>query len=620
MKEEDRSLLKLFQCDYNRSLEEDFARTLSEDDGIRLFFINENRAFTDGRNIVVDPADAGLFCDVPALEKAAEYMELPREMFCDPWDVLRLVTRGQTIHECLHILYTDFSLKPYITENCDTEIKRKTIRMIENIIEDAYIEAAGCSAYDNMEVYLQFGRIARLFVSNPPKSTTERVFEDVKDKTLEITAYLEHMAVFLLYPMLIQEEPSAELLSYIEETKPLFLEGSVQPSAEERFAYTVKIYESILPLIPETQEEWKDERLKQLLFGHRSHEGEVQTLSSKKTGGRVQEITRRLFTDREGSLRAHRPSLAYVRAILAGFAKDRKEALKSLEGEAWTVFFSGKNYEASVLHRNISVHENHPKPDHNLRRAYENICRRYQVKINSYNTRFDRLLRSEVSVREEKLSFGAGISSKRLSDPSKRYWYRTVSDVDVPDVSILLLIDGSGSMSGKKCQEAMNASIILHEVLNKQSVAHAIVEHRGGFDEPYIEMNILVDFHAREEEKYNLLNIDADGDNRDALALLWAERYLLQKAQSESRVMIVISDGVPAHEYDDYYPPVSTKDTANTVRKILKRGTRVIAISLDEEGHYSCYDNLKEIYPHLIACNNLEKLTGQLLELIAKLL
>ena len=52
----------------------------------------------------------------------------------------------------------------------------------------------------------------------------------------------------------------------------------------------------------------------------------------------------------------------------------------------------------------------------------------------------------------------------------------------------------------------------------------------------------------------------------------------------------------------------------------MKRGTDIIAISLDEDGSYECYDQLKEIYPSLIACNDLSRLTGQLLGLIAKLL
>ena len=104
------------------------------------------------------------------------------------------------------------------------------------------------------------------------------------------------------------------------------------------------------------------------------------------------------------------------------------------------------------------------------------------------------------------------------------------------------------------------------------------MEHRAGFTEPEIDVNILVDFNAREEEKYNLMQVDAGGNNRDALALSWAERYILKQSQVDSILIIVLSDGVQAHDYDDYYPPVSTKDTANAVRKIMKRGTDIIAI------------------------------------------
>ena len=133
-------------------------------------------------------------------------------------------------------------------------------------------------------------------------------------------------------------------------------------------------------------------------------------------------------------------------------------------------------------------------------------------------------------------------------------------------------------------------------------------------------MNILVDFSVREEEKLNLMQIHAYGDNRDGLALYWAEKYIGQQTDNEYKLIIVLSDGVPAHEADDYYPPVSTKDTANAVKKIRKRGTDIIAISLDDEGEFDCYEQLKEIYPNLIACNDLNRLTGQLLGVIAKVL
>ena len=116
------------------------------------------------------------------------------------------------------------------------------------------------------------------------------------------------------------------------------------------------------------------------------------------------------------------------------------------------------------------------------------------------------------------------------------------------------------------------------------------------------------------------MQIDAYGDNRDGLALFWAERYMARNTQSDYRLILVLSDGLPAHDADDYYPPASTKDTANAVRKITKRGTDIIGIALDDADCFDCYEQLSEIYPNLVGCNDLNRLTGQILGIIAKLL
>ena len=108
MEKEYQELLAKFQCDYNRIAEETFAQTLAENEKVRLFFINENQAFTDGRNIVVDPAEDELFADREALDNTGEFLGWPKVVLADPWNALRIITRAQTIHECLHLLYTDF--------------------------------------------------------------------------------------------------------------------------------------------------------------------------------------------------------------------------------------------------------------------------------------------------------------------------------------------------------------------------------------------------------------------------------------------------------------------------------------------------------------------------------
>lgn len=616
-------LLISFQCDYNRSLEETFAQTFAENDTLRLFFINENEAFTDGHNIVVDPASDGLYADTDALTAAEDFLGWKHTVSADPWYALRMITRAQTIHECLHILYTDFPCACVNDPVCDTANKKKTMAMIANIIEDAYIEAAGCSYYDNLEMYLKFGRVSMLFASHPGSGTAAKSFEDGKtgedppEQLLPLLAYLDYMATFLLFPMVRQEEPDESIAPYVTDTKQLFTDGSAAPSPAARYAFCGKIFDRIAPLIPEDGKSLDLSPLAAHLGGGKTHSPGASTPSAAAHSGKTQAVSVRLFTELDGKERRGSVMSVQLSETLKAFAAEKKAALEIVTYKGHYEVYTGKDFDCAVLHSKIKINETRPKINLNLKNAYQNIYRKYRININSYNSRFQNLLRAQVPVREENFLFGSGISSVRLGDVKERYWYRRVPGTDIPDLAVLLLIDGSGSMSGSRRDSTMVSAVILHEVLKKQGISHSVAEHRAGGD-PEIDVNILVDIDARDEEKLNLMLIDAYGDNRDGLALFWAERYINLKSHCENKLIIVISDGVPAHAADQYYPPVSVKDTANAAAKIIKRGTEIIAIALDNPNSADCYDAIKEIYPYIVACSDLKQLTGQLLALISK--
>ena len=100
------------------------------------------------------------------------------------------------------------------------------------------------------------------------------------------------------------------------------------------------------------------------------------------------------------------------------------------------------------------------------------------------------------------------------------------------------------------------------------------------------------------------------------------EKYINQKTFCNNKLIIVLSDGLPAHTYAEYYGAVACKDTANAAKKIINRGTNIIAVALDDEcgddEEYSTYKNLKEIYPHLVQCKDLKRLTGQILNIVSR--
>ena len=619
---DEEELLKLFQSEANRRAEEDFARIFTEKDNIRVAFINEDRAFTDGRNIVVDPASDKLFSDGEAIEKTLSFLKLP-EKSCSSWDALKLTTRSQNIHECLHIIYTKFPNPQAYDKRCTTKARTMALVDIGNIIEDTYIEAVGASIYDNAEMFLKWGRVSRMFVKFPSEGTTKSRFREIGvdiDAAAKLMYIQNYMGTELLYPFIKLPEPIAECAEYIEKVRPLYHEGAVAPSPMERHKYACMIFDILEELIPDSEEMLDRSYFEDIMGGTETHSPFRCSSKQFVSEGKEMAVTRRLFTDLDGNVTEGEDiSEQYIRFIYDADSEFQL-AVAEASTDGQVLFIYGSELGAAAIHNGIHIIENHPKPNKNMSKAYQNILKKYRASINTYNSRFEQLLRADREYYEDRQLFGNGISSKNMGDAKKRYWYRKSVDEGVPDMAVLFMIDGSGSMCGERRGAAMISSVILHEVLAKQGIEHAFVEHRAIFHESEVQHNVLVDFSGRESEKLNLMLLNADEGTREGLSLFWAERYLSQRSLAEKKLIVVISDGEPCHvdgEGIAYVPPVSVMDTKNAARKIINRGTKIIALALGGNGG-SCYDVLKQIYPETIDCTDLKSLTGQLLRIISR--
>ncbi|MDR2771392.1 MAG: hypothetical protein LBB57_05095 [Clostridiales Family XIII bacterium] len=669
---------------------------LSERSELRLFFVNAGDSFTDGRNIILNPGVGELFADKRALRQT-EYLLRMTERFSDnPLQALRTITRALNIHESLHILYTDFPGGVAHDPRASTPLRASTLSVIKNIIEDAFIEAVGCSVYDNLEYFLLWLRMLLFCSDIPREGTVDRVFAASKapiaakpqaqagvdlaaraeadlaaraeaeakaayvSKLLLLKQYLEYMAAFLLYPMLHLPAPPEALADYTARTKPLFIEGSLCGNAQERYTCTQRIFDIIEPLAPETETgELDAESLKRMLFGQKTHSAAGTSPVPYTREGKSAQALRRLWTDENGDPVLDADGRLSSRYVLRrdGLSPGANQAQRHPQPNADSIPFwdganaketaaladtdqtsedadfqveprvagyTGRDFDCASIHDGIGIEVEKPPVNFHLKRAYTNLCNAHRLTIHSYRTRLSQILNAETDVREDKLLFGQRIVSHRLGDSKKRYWQKTSRGVDVPNVAFLLMIDGSGSMEGKRREAAMAASVILHEVLRKNDIAHAIVAHRAIYGEALLRHEILVDFGAKDEEKYNLLTLKAEGGTREGLSLYWGERYLREKSDAEYNVILMISDGLPAHyadEDDTYRPPASARDAANAVRRITERGTRIVAIALDflDDGDaFSCYQDLKEIYRALVSCTDLRRLPGQLLRLVSK--
>jgi hypothetical protein len=427
------------------------------------------------------------------------------------------------------------------------------------------------------------------------------------------------MAGELLYPMMEQQPPEEDCAQYIEKVRPLFEKGAVSSTSAKRHEYSQLIFDILEELIPPSEKLIDRAVLDKMLGGTETHSPFRCDAKPFVSQGKEAAVTRRLFTDLKGNKIDGDDMSAKYALLVSEAEKEYSLAKEDDSKEGITIIFSGSDFGATAIHSGMKIIENHPKPNKNMSKAYSNILNKYRSSINTYNSRFEQLLKGEREYSEDKKLFGTGISSSNLGDVKKRYWYRKTVDSGVPEMAVLFMIDGSGSMEGERRNAAVVSSVILHEVLRKQEIAHAFVEHRAIFDSPEIIHNVLVGFNGRESEKLNLMSLDSYEGTREGLSLYWAERYLSENTSAEKKLIIVISDGCPAHEYDgiEYYPPVSVMDTRNAARKITLRGTQIIALALGGNG-VSCYEYLKEIYPETIDCTNLKTLTGQLLKVISR--
>lgn len=621
---DEEQLLRLFQCEENRHAEESFARVFTEKDYIHLAFINEDRAFTDGKNITLDPAIDRLFADKPAVEKTVEYLNLPQD-YCDPWAVLNFTTRSQDIHECLHVIYSAFPPLYVYDKRYKNLACAKALGMIDNVIEDAYIESVGASVYENTEVYLKWGRMSRLVVNAPSEGTVSRVFREAgldnnKKEVRILMGTIDYMAGELLYPMMEHLPPDDEIRPYVERVYSLFQDGSTAPSPAERASYVFRIFDILEELVPEDENEIDMSFFSRIMGGIKTHSADTYAGSDFRSEGKSCVVTRRLFTDLDGNPIKTDITQAFLKCI-EDFGEIYVRLAEESEEGGQVIVLAGNDFSgASFTHRKIKITENHPKPEKGLYCAYNNLIGKYRSTINKYNSRFDKLLKVEREIIEEKQLFGNGISSANLGDVKGRYWHRKRTEYGVPNMAIMVMIDGSGSMAGQRRAAAMTASVVLHEVLAKQNVEHCIAVHRAIYGEPLVEHEVLVDFSGNKSEKYNLLKINSYDGTREGLSLFWADGYINRKSTAEKKLIIVISDGIPAHIADErnkYLPPVSVEDTRETVRKISHGGTRIIALALGgREGN--CYEALKDIYPRTIECDDPDLLTGQLLKIISK--
>ena len=177
--------------------------------------------------------------------------------------------------------------------------------------------------------------------------------------------------------------------------------------------------------------------------------------------------------------------------------------------------------------------------------------------------------------------------------------------------AVMLLVDESGSMSGRRIEQARIASVMLAEAMAEAGIPCCIVGHSGDDRYAYsVELEHYTTFKNTKSDRRTLPYIRARCQNRDGPAIRWAASQL-KKRPERKKLLIVISDGSPCA--DDYYGEEAIYDTKSAIRE-AKRLFDVAGIIL-EAG--TATDTLHTMYgDDFVECSNASDLKNKIMKVI----
>lgn len=180
--------------------------------------------------------------------------------------------------------------------------------------------------------------------------------------------------------------------------------------------------------------------------------------------------------------------------------------------------------------------------------------------------------------------------------------------------ALVLLIDQSGSMAGKKILQAQRAAILIKEALkSRRSISLFIFGHAADI-KPYGPNSTVIyryDTPVHPATK-RLGSLAASRNNRDGVAIAAVAREVEQVMNWHHRkILIILSDGAPAA--NGYRGEASIRHTREVVQDLKNRGWQVIEIAIPPHA------NANKMFEHVISLRNIEYLPQELAKLIKQL-
>lgn len=186
------------------------------------------------------------------------------------------------------------------------------------------------------------------------------------------------------------------------------------------------------------------------------------------------------------------------------------------------------------------------------------------------------------------LLMGRRLDTHALCRNDGRVFYKNALPNEMPELTVGLLLDESGSMSScDRCTYARASAIILYDFCQSLGIPVMVYGHSTGCDN--VELYSYAEFDGFDnDDKYRMMDIGARGSNRDGAALRFVADQLSKRPETV-KLLILVSDGQPADS--GYYGTAAEEDLRGIKHEYQRKGIIFVAAAIGDDK-----ENIERIY------------------------
>ena len=231
---------------------------------------------------------------------------------------------------------------------------------------------------------------------------------------------------------------------------------------------------------------------------------------------------------------------------------------------------------------------------------YSQLLTRLNPGIKNLTTQLKRIFENDYEETEYRTSGRINLKRANSGRVTARVFDRRVSPRDKSNFAIEILVDESGSMcSGNKAKCARECCVALSEVFANLNIPCYIIGFTADTQRHDIVHNHYVTWKNNHNERLKLLNITARANNCDGYSIRYATE-VLNKAKTENKLLIVLSDGQPAAS--NYYDGVA--DTKQAIRDAKKK-VNVLGVAIGNSDTETIFYMYEKDFLHISNVDNM---------------